>query len=262
MTLYGRLISVAVAGLTITEPRIHAVVERHADNTQTSGLVDIYNLSPGHEQSIYERAETIIIQAGYPSTIATIFEGQVQRVQRPRQNLARIVHIELGDAVRGKDALGSVTARSYDGPVPIKQIALDFVADMGLTPGPTDAIPGDTVKDFAWAGPSTEGLTVILKRVEVGWYEDDGLIRFRRAPMLQSDAPSISVSPSTGLVGAPYVTDEGAECVMFLNPAVKKGGRLTLASETITGAFRIVAVRHDADSWEGSFITHVDLRSL
>ena len=62
-------------------------------------------------------------------------------MRRPRENLAHITHIELGDAVRSRDTLGGITSRSYDGPVTVRQIAADFVRDMGLTFGPLDAIP-------------------------------------------------------------------------------------------------------------------------
>ena len=153
MVLYGRHISVTVAGLVITEPRIRAVVERQADDTETTGHVAIYNLAPTRERQIFERAELIQIQAGYPSTIATIFEGQVQRVRHPRQNLARITRIELGDMVRSVERLGGVTSRSYDGPVPVAQIAADFVADMGLTLGPMDAIPAGHRNRFRMGWP-------------------------------------------------------------------------------------------------------------
>ena len=263
MVLYGRHISVTVAGLVITEPRIRAIVERQADDTETTGHVAIYNLAPTRERQIFERAELIQIQAGYPSTVATIFEGQVQRVRHPRQNLARITRIELGDMARSVERLGGVTSRSYDGPVSVAQIAADFVADMGLTPGPMDAIPaGATVTDFAWAGPSGAGLTVVLQKVATRWFEDDGIVRFRRANMPQPDAPTVTISPETGLAGAPLQTDEGAECTMFLNPEVKIGGVLQLTSETLSGSYRIVGLRHDADSWSGPFITWVDLREL
>ena len=62
MVLYGRRISVSVAGLAIPEdpagippPRITVAMERQADETQTTGTVAIYNLSPGREAAIYER---------------------------------------------------------------------------------------------------------------------------------------------------------------------------------------------------------------
>ena len=35
---------------------------------------------------------------------------------------------------------------------------------------------------------------------------------------------------------------------MFLNPEVKIGGVLALTSETLSGSYRIVGLRHDADN--------------
>ena len=262
MVLYGRRISVSVAGLAISQPRITVAMERQADETQTTGTVAIYNLAPARQQQIFERQGPIQIEAGYPDTVASIFDGQVQRVRHPRQNLARITIIELGDMVRDAGRAGAVSSRSYDGPVTARQIATDFVADMGLTVGPLDAIPaGATRTDFAWAGPSGAGLTVALSPFNVRWFEDDGVIRFRRG-MPQPDAPTVTISPETGLVGSPLSTDEGAECTMFLNPQTKVGGVLTLTSEALSGSYRIVGLRHDADNWSGPFTTWVDLREL
>ena len=205
MTLYGRRISVSVAGLVpedpagIPPPRITVAMERQADETQTTGTVAIYNLAPARQQQIFERQGPIQIEAGYPDTVASIFDGQVQRVRHPRQNLARITIIELGDMVRDAGRTGAVSSRSYDGPVTARQLATDFVADMGLTLGPLDAIPaGATRTDFAWAGPSGAGLTVALSPFNVRWFEDDGVIRFRRG-MPQPDAPTVTISPDDGI---------------------------------------------------------------
>ena len=87
------------------------------------------------------------------------------------------------------------------------------------------------------------------------------MIRFRRG-MPQPDAPTVTISPETGLVGSPLSTDEGAECTMFLNPQAKVGGVLALTSEALSGSYRIVGLRHDADNWSGPFTTWVDLREL
>ena len=260
MVLYGRRISVSVAGLVITEPRIRAVVERQADSTETTGYVDIYNLAPARERQIYRRSARIVIEAGYPDTVATIFEGQVQRVRHPRQNLARITHIELGDQARSLFNLGGVTSRSYFGVIPIIFIIPDFVKDLGLSLGPLSFFLDEVrVKDFAWAGPSGEGLTVLLRKANARWFEDDGVCRFARLRP-QADATTVTISPRNGLVGSPLLTDEGAECVMFLNPLIKIGGILDLSSDALSGRYRIVGVRHDADNWADPFITWVDLR--
>ena len=217
MTYFGRRIVVDVAGLTISEPRINVLVERQSDSTQTNGHVDIYNLSDGHAQLIYDRGTTITVQAGYPTTLATIYQGAVQRVIKGRQQLAHITSIKLGDLVKqggSVNRLGGVTSRSYDGPVLARQIVTDLVSDIGLEAGPLDAIPADaTIENFAFTGPADAALNVALQKVGVKYFSDGSVIRFRplgtAGRMAQPDAPSVSISPATGLVGVPAVTDDG-----------------------------------------------------
>ena len=261
---YRRQIEVTVAGLTISEPRISVELERSLDRTQDRGRVDIYNLSPGHEQRIYERGGPIQLQAGYPDTLATIFEGEVQRVLRARERLARITRIHVGDQVRQKVRLSGVTNRSYDGAEPVRQIVRDLASDMGLPVGPLDAIPsGATYTNFYWGGQSTAAaMDVILASVKCGWFERDGVIRINRLGMTQADAPTIMLSPKLGLIDSPIVTDEGSEVRMFLRPEVVLGCVLNLESETLSGGWKVVGMRHEADNWRGRFETWCDLRSM
>ena len=222
--LYGRRIEVVVAGLTITEPRITVELDRHIDRTQDRGRVSIYNLSPEHEKRIYERGGPITVSAGYPQTIAIIFDGEVQRVIRAREQLAKITHIKIGDQVRHKSRLGGVFNGSYAGPEPTRRIATDIIESLGLIVGPLDNIPeGATFDNFYWTGPADSALDALLRPVKCTWFEADGVIRINRVNMVQPDAPTIFLSPENGLIDSPIPTDEGAEVRMFLNPAVVMG---------------------------------------
>ena len=263
MALFKRLIKVEVAGLTFTRPRMTVRVKRHADNSQTTGHVLIYNLAPENASRIYDRGDTIRVQAGYPDTIGTIFEGNIQRARNYRQDLAHITHINLGDMARAASVLGGVSARSYDGPVPVRDIAADLVTDMGLQLGPLNAIAETlTATNYVVAGQSTDALTVLLKRYGLRWFEDNGVVRFRAAGIPQVDATAFGVSPATGLIGVPRTTDEGAEAVMFLNALARIGGIMDILSVALTGRYRIVGLEHNADNWDGPFKTWVDLRGL
>ena len=270
MTLYGRQIRVRVAGLLITEPRINFTIEEQSDSSQSSGSVKIYNLSSARSGQIYQRSENITIDAGYPDTIAIIFNGIVQRVRQPREGLSHITHIELGDRVHAVGNLGGAISVTYAGPVSVKEIIGDFADAMGMEVGPISnhgRLNGARVTDFSYFGSSRDGLRAILKHFNYVFFVDDNLIRFRgvsdaTGDTTQTDAPTINVSPGRGLIGTPTPTDEGAECTMFLNPHVKRGGVLNLRSSTLSGRYRIAGVRHEADNWDGKFISWVDLRSL
>ena len=263
--LFRRQIVVQVAGLTITEPRINLEVEREIDETQATGRIDVYNLAPQHEQRIYEREGPVVVSAGYPETLATIFEGQAQKITRAREKLAFITRIKVGDQVRKAGRIGGIFTRSYEGAVPIRQIATDIAESMGLPLGPLDNIPaGATFDNFYWSGASaSSAMTVLLRRVDCRWFESDGVIRINKTGTVQSDAPPITVSPSTGLVGTPVATDEGAEVTLFLNPAVVLGCKMTIEDTlTLAGDYKVVSMRHTADNWEGNFQTFCELRPL
>ena len=266
MTLYGRQIRVHVAGLLITEPRINFTIEEQSDSSQSSGSVKIYNLSSARSGQIYQRAERITIDAGYPDTIANVFGGVVQRVRQPREGLSHITHIELGDNLHSVDNLGGAVSITYAGAVSVEAIIRDFAHAMGMEVGPISAhgrLNGARVTNFSYFGSSRDGLRALLRRFNYHWFVDDNLIRFRGVgSTTQPDAPTIDVSPGTGLISTPTPTDEGAECTMFLNPHVKRGGVLNLRSSTLSGRFRIAGVRHEADNWDGKFISWVDLRNL
>ena len=266
--LYGRRIQVDVANLVISAPRIALEMSRDIDPTQNKGQVDIYNLNPERETFIVDRGVAITVSAGYPETLAIVFEGQVQRVVRIRKDLARIVRITLGDAahntVRDTAMKYGTVNRSYPGPVAVSQIAKDMITmDMGLIAGPSvdNLIPaGAMFTNFYWTLGAREGLTHLLGTVGRTWFEDDGVIRINGPTLMQSDARPVTVTPETGLIGTPAVTDEGWRIQTFLNPIFKLGGPIALTSETVNGDYKIVAINHTADNWQGRFTTSLELR--
>ena len=272
--LYDRRIRVEVAGLTVEDLRITFEIEREADATQNKGTVSIFNLAPANEERIYKRSDEIRVNAGYPETVALLYAGHVERVQRMRQQLARRTVIKLGDTVRrsGREnpRLGGVYSATLKGPVAIREIVRGIAAALELPLGPLDTIPVDaTWTNWAFSGPASAAMSAALRRVKCTWYEDNGKIRINRprpagtGADLQSDAPTIFLSPDNGLIDRPIETDEGAEANMLLDPAVMVGCRIDLESDSLSGAWKVVALRHTGDNWRGGhFRTWVELRAL
>ena len=219
--LYDRRIRVEVAGLTVEDLRITFEIEREADATQNKGTVSIFNLAPANEERIYKRSDEIRVNAGYPETVALLYAGHVERVQRMRQQLARRTVIKLGDTVRrsGREnpRLGGVYSATLKGPVAIREIVRGIAAALELPFGPLDTIPVDaTWTNWAFSGPASAAMSAALRRVKCTWYEDNGKIRINRprpagtGADLQSDGPTIFLSPDSGLIDRPIETDEGA----------------------------------------------------
>ena len=263
--LYGRQISVTVAGLAISEPRINISIDLPADDAQPKAVATVYNLRENNAERIYERGGPITIAAGYADRIDTVFEGIVQRVFRERADLAFTTRIEAGSMVRAPSVLGGTISLTLDGPVPVREIVRQIVAQgmPGLTLGPLDAIPeGATFTDFSWSLTADSALTNQLGMLDLYWFEDNGAIRIAKAGEPQSDAPRLAIHGPSEIVRRPVVTDEGAELTLFLRPEVVRGSVLDVVdSRYLSGSWRVVAMRHNGDNWDGAFTTWAELRA-
>ena len=266
--LYDRRIRVEVAGLIVEDLRITFEIEREVDATQNKGTVTIFNLAPENEERIYKRADEIVVQAGYPETVAILHRGFVQSIERVREQLSRRTVIKLGDAVRraGKvnPRLGGAYSTTLNGTVPIRDIVGGIANAMDMPLGPLDLIPEFAAwTNWAFSGPAWVAMSAALRRVKCTWYDDHGVIRIHRRGSIRHDAPRITVSPENGLLDRPIVTDEGAKAVMLLNPAVVLGCQIDIESDSLSGSWQVVALKHAGDNWRsGQFRTTVELREV
>ena len=270
MTFWGRVLRVSVAGIGVTDARITVNIELTSGASQDTGTVDLYNLNPARESHIRDHADAIVVEGGHRATFGLLFAGRVQRVRRVRSTsggVSHITRIHLGDQTRAnvRRAVGvsAVTSRSYAGAQPVRAIAADLAGDLGLLSGPFDAIPAEaTVLDWTFAGSTVDGLNQLLGTVDAGWYDDDGQLRVRRRGLSeQPDRRGLLLTPETGLIRTPAVTDEGAEVTMWLNPGLRRGTRVRVRSASLQGDWSVVGLRHQADNWTGPFITWADLRA-
>ena len=125
--------------------------------------------------------------------------------------------------------LSGTYSRSWAGHASVRELAVSIVSEgMGLLAGPLQAIPEEaTFHNFYWAGgPAAGALEALLRPLGLTWFEQDGVVRVNCAGALQADGPAISKDKDSGLVGTIRVTDEGAECAMFLDARVVLGCKL------------------------------------
>ena len=262
--LYGRIIQLTVAGLRIKDLKLAFDIERKPNESVPGGEISIYNLSEFDEDRIHERGGSIQLVAGYPTTFAMLLDGTVEKVHRERMGSDRITRVEVGAQATSAKKLGGVTSRAYQGEESVRTILTEIVTlDLDLAIGPLDAIPASaTVENWAWHGPAIAAVRSISRRVGARAFEDDGVIRFNKPGMQQSDAATITLSRDTGLVGVPAITDDGAEAVSLLQPLARVGGIAEVDSEHVKGRWLIKGVRHRGDNWLGSFLTAYSLREM
>ena len=263
----------------ITDLLVKFRIRREATDTPAEGHVDVYNLNESNETRIRERAERVVLEAGYAGQLETIFDGDVRRVERQRVNLDRITRVHVGGNVEARTR--SIFIRSYEGEVAVRDIVADGVATLGLTLGPLDLIPESAVEtDFRYSGPTHVMLTQRLRPLGVRWYEADGTIHFTRLRRSIDDRPGgVLISERSGMVGSPTVTDDGIRVRTLLDPRLRldtlirvesavlpdaaSGDSLNLrAGEFHQAEWKIVTVEHTGDNREGQFHTVVEARPV
>ncbi len=262
---WKRQIFVTVAGQTLNRQKIEIEIKREASETPATGTIIIYNLSRDTEQQIFERGESIIISAGYGDRTNIIFDGAVQRVEKEHDitQRTRTTSITLAGANVAVNKLSGVSTIGFSGSRPLRSVVSLLVADLDLILGPLDAIPDIEVSDYSFSGQTAKALTTLLAGRGVHWYEQDGTIRFNSSALhQQSDGNLITLSPETGLIGSPSITDDGVATRSTLKPQAKIGDPLYLTSDTITGAWKIVSLLHKGDNWQGDFFTELSLKPV
>ena len=266
-SLWRRIVKLAVGEDHVFEQlRIDFSIQRESDGTPPAGRAMVFNLSDESEEAIAQRGLSARLDAGYTDTVATIFDGFVERASRSRRGSSRIVSLDLASqAVAVENIGGGLTNRSYDGPEKVRVIAADLIADAGFEAANLELIPeGEEIENFQYSLSALAGLQYALDSLDGGYryHEDDGVIRITKTGAKDESASDIELSALNGLVGSPTLTDRGAEAYGLLNPLARVGALVTVESRAVSGQWKLAALEHRGNNWTGIFQTKYILRPL
>lgn len=257
-------------------------VKREATATPAEGEIDIYNLNESNETRIRERAERILLEAGYENRLDTIFDGVIRRVERQREGLDRIVRIHVGGKISNSKAQHrSIFNRTYQGTWLVRGIIRDAVEHLGLELGDMSLIPSDAVEtDFKYNGATQLMMQERLRPLGIEWYEENGVVRFSRFGRTGDDrGGGVVISERTGMIGVPTVTDDGIRVTSLLDARIHLDTRISIESAVLNqaasgdaineraaeldgGFWKVIELEHRGDNREGEFSTTMEGRPL
>ena len=265
MTYWKRKIEIEYQGVRITEPKIQLDLKFEIDDTPTNGTVAIYNLSRDTERELNEAGEMITVRAGYEGQVGTLITGSVQRIEKLREPLTRVVKFHLTSQSISKETLSGTTDKTWEGDISAREIVSDIIRnDMGLQHGPLDLIPESAiVTNFTWSGSSNNAIRQFITHLGLTIHEDaDGVLQVNEPTKKSTVANDLTLNETNGLIESPSVTDEGVRMKSLLNPNIRIGTVIALESEFVTGSYKAVSVVHRGSNWDGSFVTEIDSRAV
>lgn len=274
--LFDRKVSLQLDTLVITDLRITFKIEKDSKPEPNKATVSVYNLNDESRAKVQKKDAAIVLQAGYPDTIAQIFSGTVSKVANVREGADWITKIITGDGE--KQYRTARVSESFNAGATIQEVAKKLIGKIGLKEGNaiTELSKGDFsrgLQDFANGkavnGLGSKELGRLLKSVGYDYSIQDGALQILK-PNQSSKLQTVELNSGTGLIGSPEFgeTGEGAKktvtlrATSLLNPKYVPGGKVHLQSQTKSGYFYITKVSHEGDSFGGSWYSKLELTKL
>lgn len=264
MINFGRIAQVTAGpygqeGVLITVGRISFSVVKTDDAKTNTMDVRIYNASPSTRQMLETTENSLVLSAGYLTSMQQLAAGDITRGLSVMDGADRITTATCGDGLR---ALSSTrVSLSYDGAVSAQQIIDDIAAKLELPLRETDAdLSGKFRTGWAFVGPARDAMTSIARRFNLSWSVQNEEIQVtEKRGATKQDA--VLISSSSGLIGSPEVMDDnredtvatkeppGLRITTLLNPLYEPGGIVVLQTRDYNGAeYRIKRVEHMGDT--------------
>lgn len=246
-------------------------LEKSDLETQNTGKIEIWNLSPSHVAEL-EKADCCVgLRAGYGNNLPLIFAGIVSFATSTKDGADVKTSIEVVDnLIAIRDTNVSI---SYKGTVSWKTIFDDIAAQIGVVPVYSyNATFANVTNGFSYVGLAKNVLTKGCNCCGLSWSIQNGVLQIKRA----GDAVNTKgylLSAETGLIGTPEkvavkdsndssITRIGWDVTFFLNGAIDVNDYVKLVSKQVTGYFYVYSIQINGDNKSGDWTCKARLLEL
>ncbi|HVJ27427.1 MAG TPA: hypothetical protein VM493_07775 [Vicinamibacterales bacterium] len=196
------------------------------------------------------------ISAGYEDADCVIWQGDLRTVQSKREGADWVTELGSGD---GEGAYQrSRVNLSFNRGTPIATVLTALAKSIGLGVGNlplylprlslSPTLSQITMHGIVLSGSASDQLTYITHSVGLEWSIQNGVLQFTERG-LPTIGQVVLVSPVTGMVDEPSMDNEGVLTVkMLMIPNVVPGSVIVVASERISGNYRIEKATYEGDT--------------
>jgi hypothetical protein len=229
--------------------------------------LSISNLSASSRARVVgQKGVQVVLQAGYPTSIGTVFSGQAVSIEDVRDGPTWVTRVQAGD---GAAAAGAHAAGSFAGGTGLPAVLEQLAASVGVEPGnlraKLGASPARALGGHVVHGNAERELDRLVRRLGYQWSIQDGRLQLLREGEATEES-AVLLSPSTGLVGSPErgsPPKKGGAAPLrarsLLQPALRPGRKVQLESESSRGLFAAHEVTHVGDTAGADWYSDVEL---
>jgi len=257
-------------------------VERNLDTEPSTMTATVHNLNRDTQEKLsMVKGWTVELAAGYGNSphpfylgadssdfeqnTNVIFKGSVRLVRHRREPPLLATDIEADD---GGDAAGRFVSRHFPKGTTVGTVTKWLQEQSGLGAGNiavfsevgnTEALPNRIKNGMTIKGYVMDELGDLARSREVRVSSQNGEIVVLKPGVPLAGVPITEVSPETGLIGYPYVDNEG---ILTLNhrllPNVFPGSPVTVKSEFVNGDFVVERAVYSGSLWDQDFNVEIE----
>ena len=242
-------------------------------STENPATIKIWNLSEKHRNALGKELDDIELEAGYmpPSgsdNVGVIFKGQIRDVQHKREGADIVTYLTNGE---GDKAFREATiSKTYKAGTEVKTVVEDLYKELekeGIDRGEWK-FPEDIPKfkrPYAAVGSAKDQFDLLSRGYNFYWSVQNGVCEI--IPGDGTIGTIVHITPNSGLIGTPTITDNGVKAVVMLNPEIRPNRKVKIESQTLEmnsqgGEYRVSEARYSGDNHNGDFIVAITGESI
>ena len=260
----GGSISINPGGISLHEIKIKFSVSKGVSSTQNSAEISIWNLAEKSRNALGKELDNVTLEAGYlppegGGNVGIIFKGQIRDVEHKRDGADIITTISCGDG--DKAIRNAVLGKTYPKGTPVKDVVEDLYKELeaqGIDRGEwkfPDDLP-DFKRPYTVCGTCKRELDTLSRGRDFYWSLQNETMEI--IPGNGFIGGIVLLSPETGLIDTPTITDNGVKAKALLNPEIRPNRRVRIESQTLemnaeNGEYRVSECTFAGDNREGDF---------
>lgn len=264
----GGSISINAGGTNLHDLKIGFNITKSLSSSQNTATIEIWNLAEASRNGLGKELDDITLEAGYlppggGGNVGIIFKGQIRDVEHTRSGPDIVTTLSCGE---GDKAFRKATiAKTYPAGTKVETVVEDIYAQLeaeGIDRGEwkfPDELP-PFKRPYTVCGGCKRELDNLGRGKDFYWSVQNGTMEIIPGDGYIGDV--VMLSPQTGLIDVPTITDNGVKAKALLNPEIRPNRRVQIKSEVLemnaeNGEYRVSECTYAGDNRDGNFTVSI-----
>lgn len=246
-------------GVQLHELKVAFDVSASISSAANSATIEIWNLNEGHRNAVGKELDTVTLIAGYQSGTGIIFKGNLRDAEHRRDGMDIITTLKCGD---GDKAFRRATiSKTFEKGTSVEEVVEEIYSELakeGIDRGEWK-FPDDMPKfkrPYSMCGSCTREMDRLGRGRGFYWSSQNHAMEI--IPGDGFIGGMYLISPETGMIDSPTITDNGVKVSALLNPFIRPGHRIQVESQTTgmngaNGVYRVSELAFSGDNRDGDF---------